>query len=63
MQHFRFVASSPGTVFVKSVSLAAVQKINLLKDTSWAPSSHQLPPEVVPMGLSAEWQLYLYEKI
>ena len=60
MQHFRFVASSPKTVFVKSVGLAAEQKIKLLKDTSWASSTHQLPPMVVPMRLSAEWQLCLY---
>ena len=32
---------------------AAEQKIKFLKDTSWAPSSHQLLPMVVPMGLSA----------
>ena len=54
MQYFRFVASLPGAVFVKSVSLAAAQKISLLHDTSWEPSSHQLPPVLVPMGHSAE---------
>ena len=63
MQHFRFSSSSPGAVFVKSVGSAAEQKINLLKDMSWAPSANQLPQVVVPMGLSAERQQYLYDKI
>ena len=63
MHHFRFVSGSPGAVFVKSDSSAAERKINLLKDTSWAPSVHQLPLVIISMGLSAERQLYLYEKI
>ena len=63
MHNFRFAASSPGAVFVKSDSSAAERKINLLRDASWAPSVHQLPPVIVPTGLSAERQLYLYEKI
>ena len=63
MHHFRFVSSSPGTLFVKSVDSAAERKINLLKDISWAPSAHQLPPVIIPMGLSAERQQYLYDKI
>ena len=63
MHHFRFVSSSPGTVFVKSVGSATEKNINLLKDTSWTPSAYQLPPVIVPMGLSAERQHYLYDKI
>ena len=54
MYHFRFVSSSPGAVFVKSVGSGAERKINLLRNTSWAPSAHDLPDVVDPMGLSAE---------
>ena len=63
MHHFRFVSSSPGAVFVKSVGSGSERKINLLRNTSWAPSAHDLPDVVVPMGLSAEQQKYLYDKI
>ena len=62
MQHYRFVANSPGVVFVKSVGLAAERVINLLKDTSWAPSSHQLPPMIVPWGFQLSGS-FTYEKI
>ena len=63
MQHFRFHSSSPGTVFVKTASSTKEREIKLLKDTSWTPSANQLPPVVVPTGLSAERQQYLYDKI
>ena len=63
VHHFRFLSGSLEAVFVKSDSSAAKRKIILLKDTSWVPSVHQLPPVIIPMGLSAKWQLYLYEKI
>ena len=38
MYNFRFAASSPGAVFVKSDSSAAEWKINLLRDTSNMPT-------------------------
>ena len=52
--HFRFASSSPGAVFVKSVGSNSERKINLLKNATWNPSAHELPPVVVPSGLSRE---------
>ena len=46
MHHFKFISSHPGTVFVKLASSGVEWKINLLKDISWAPSAHQLPPVI-----------------
>ena len=63
MHHFRFVSSSPGAVFVKTVGSGAERQINLLRNTSWAPSAHDLPDIIVPAGLSSERQQYLFEKI
>jgi len=54
-----FTSSFPVTVFVKSTSSGPERKINLFKTTSWAPSADQLPPLIVPMGLSAERKQYL----
>jgi len=61
MHHFRFAFSLPGAVFVKTVGSGAEQQINLLRNTSWAPSAHDLPDIVVPAGLSSERQQYLLE--
>ena len=63
MHHFKFTACKPGMVFVKDSSTGAERLINLLKDTPWRPSADQLPPTVVPNGLSIERQWYLYDKI
>jgi len=63
MHHFRFASSSPGAVFVKSVGSDNERKINLLKNATWNPSAHELPPVVVPSGLSRERQQYLFDKI
>ena len=38
------------------------KKVNLLK-SSWKPTPSQLPPRVVPKGLSPQRQWYLYDKI
>ena len=63
IQHFRFDESFPGVVFTRSTSDEAEQKITMLKDWTWVPSSTDLPLVVSPAGLSHERQQYLYEKI
>ena len=65
LHHFHFLADHPGKVFVKtsSSSSSSERQVTLLKDTTWKPAANELPPLVKPNGLSAERQLYLYEKI
>ena len=64
MHHFRFSKSHPGKVMVKNGIDEPEQMINLLKpSSSWQPKSDDLPNLLVPPGLSAERQWYLYEKI
>lgn len=50
--HFQFTSSLPSAIFVKKSSEDIEKMINLLKDHSWKPSSHELPKVVTPMRLS-----------
>ena len=63
LHHFRFTATHPGTVFVKASSDGVERSIQLLKDPSWKPTATNLPPVIIPNGLSLERQWYLFEKI
>ena len=61
--HFCFDQSHPGDVFVQTFSGEPETKLTLLQDTTWSPSLSDLPLIIPPAGLSAERQIYLYEKI
>ena len=53
-------------VTLKAFSVAADTTFGILADDSWAPclpSTSQLPPQIVPPGLSSEWQWYLHRDI
>jgi len=63
MHHFRFTVDEPGSVYVKENSSCSERKIMLLKDTDHELTPQQLPSVLAPPGLSADRQLYLYEKI
>ena len=63
MHHFRFLSSRPGKVKVKNTHDDPERTISLLKSSSWRPEPGELPNVIVPAGLSAERQWYLYEKI
>ena len=64
MHHFRFSADHPGVVFVKNaIDDLEERKINLLRSTTWRPTSTSLPDQIIPPGLSLERQWYLYQKI
>ena len=61
--HFKFISHSLGAVLIRKTSGGDEKEIQLLKDLTWKPSYHNLPDLVIPQGLSAEQQWYLYEKI
>ena len=62
--HFRCDASKPGVVFVKEHADTEEEEIDLFKATThWTPDPEELPRVVVPKGLSAERQWYLYDSI
>ena len=63
LHHFRFSATHPGCVFVKMSSDDVERCIQLLKDPAWRPTASNLPPVIIPQGLSLERQWYLYDKI
>ena len=62
LHHFRYSASSPGTVFVKTQADAEESALDLLL-ADWQPSPSTLPQRIEPRGLSDERQWYLYERI
>ena len=61
--HFKISASTPGSVCVKMESDSDEENISLLIDHTWVPTIHNLPPVVVPSGLSLYRQWYLYNQI
>ena len=63
LHHFQFSATHPGCVFVKTSSDDVERCIQLLKDPAWRPTASNLPPVIIPQGLSLERQWYLYDKI
>ena len=48
---------------MKTSSDGEERSIQLLKDPTWKPTASQLPPVIVPNGLSLERQWYLFDKI
>ncbi len=63
LHHFRINSAQPGTVFVKERSDATSETVHHLLKHPWTPDPHELPNVVLPKGLPAERQWYLYEKI
>ena len=61
--HFKISASTLGPVCVKMESDSEEEHISLLIDHTWAPTRDNLPPVVVPSGLSLERQWYLHNQI
>ena len=61
--HFTFSYDSPGVVALKVYSDSPETTFRLLADDSWAPSAAQLPPQILPPGLSSERQWYLHREI
>ncbi|XP_050401008.1 uncharacterized protein LOC126817880 [Patella vulgata] len=60
--HFRFDSNHPGMVFRKLYADSEEEIFNLIIDSSVVP--HNEKPDIIPPpGLSAERQLYLYQKI
>ena len=63
LHYFRFTKDKPGMVMVRETTAGPERCIKLLKDPSWKPSPTELPPVVIPSGLSIERQWYLFDKI
>ena len=63
IKKYHISASAPGSVEVRLESDSESERISLLIDHTWSPSSEQLPPTVPPSGLSIEQQWYLYSQI
>ena len=61
--HFSFSRGSPGVVTLKEFSDSAATTFRILGDDSWTPITSQLPPQILPPGLSCERQWYLYREI
>ena len=63
--HFRFSASKPGTVFVRSSCSSEEKAIKIFKKKVTAASVKRakLPPIILPAGLTEERKKYLYEQI
>ena len=64
-QHFRFSASKPGTVFVRSSCSSEEKPIKIFKKKVTAASVKRarLPPVISPAGLTDDRKKYLYEQI
>ena len=62
-QHFTITSTAPGSVCVRYESDTDEECITLLNDHTWTPSPHNLPPIVVPPGLSLDRQWYLHNQI
>lgn len=61
-QHYTFSSLQPGKVTFKEYSDSESCTFNLLTD-DWNPSASELPPVIMPTGLSLERQWYLYNEI
>ena len=62
--HNFFVSSdTPGEIRCKEFSDSDVTNFNIIKDLTNIPATGELPPIVVPSGLSTDRQWYLYDKI
>lgn len=61
--HFTFTVSKPGFVTMKKFSDSESISFKLLSDIAWVPTPYQLPPPILPSGLSSTRQWYLYNQI
>lgn len=62
LNHFHFNSAKPGVITVKEHSDTPEHEIKILKDTEpWSPND--LPSVILPKGLSAERQWYLFDQI
>ena len=61
--HHFFSRDAPGVVALKKFRDSSSTTFRILADSSWKLSADDLPPQILPSGLSNEWQWYLYRKI
>ena len=61
--HFHFTSSRPGEVITKKFCDSDKVTHCILRDPTWRPNLTDLPPVVLPKGLSLERKWYLYTKI
>ncbi len=61
--HFTFSSSASGLVTLKQFSDSTSTTFRILADDSWVPTTAELPPQIMPSGLSDERQWYLYKEI
>ena len=61
--HFHFTSSRPGKVITKRFCDSDQVSHCILRDHTWRPNLTDLPPVVLPKGLSLERKWYLYTKI
>lgn len=60
--HFHMSAVSPGVITLKTHADSKEQSLSVLRD-GWTPSHLELPPRLVPKGLTEERQWYLFDQI
>ena len=60
--HFTLSARTPGVVTVKEYADSPSTTVRLLCD-DWTPAADEMPPIILPSGLSAERQWYLFNQI
>ena len=62
--HFKVSKSEPGTVVVKEYADSPGKAINISKkDINESSLMGKKPEEIIPAGLDAKWQWYLYDEI
>ena len=63
MHHLTFSKSSLDSVVVQDSVTSPEKVIKLVKDANWRPQADNLPPIILPSGLSLERRQYLFDKI
>ena len=58
--YHHFSRDAPGVVALKKFRDSSSTTFRILADSSWKPSADDLPPQILPSGLSNERQWYLY---
>ena len=61
--HFTFHHRTPGLVRLKKFSDSTSTSFQIMTDKFWVPTTAELPPQILPSGLSNERQWYLYNEI
>ncbi|XP_052278906.1 uncharacterized protein LOC127877264 [Dreissena polymorpha] len=59
--HFRMTSDKPGIVYVRRYASDAEEAVKILKKDSFVLNG--MPPQLEPLGLSAERQWYLHDEI